>query len=109
MPTIDEIQHILHLRELNSFIGLREDLHFDAKSIAYDLGTSVGRWDLAKDASAMANAEGGFIIVGLNSEPIPEEQTDRVTQVALLPQANFNVPQIEGVLTDHPMGRSESN
>jgi|SoiMethySBSTD1v2_1073268.scaffolds.fasta_scaffold360489_3 hypothetical protein len=33
----------------------------------YDLGTPSGRIELAKDVSGFANAEGGYLIVGLPS------------------------------------------
>jgi hypothetical protein len=37
--------------------------------------------ELAKDVSAMANAEGGALVVGLQTEPLAGERTDRVSAV----------------------------
>ncbi|SRR6266849_6433318 len=101
MSTIDDIQQILANRQFSSFVGRKEDLWFDAKSDAHDLNSSTGRWELAKDVSAFSNAEGGFIVVGLTTEPVPEEQTDKVSALTLLQEASFNITQIQGVLRDH--------
>lgn len=102
MSTIDDIQQIVATRQLASFIDRKEDAWFEAKSAAaYDLNSPAGRWELAKDVSAFANANGGFIVVGLNTERVPEEQTDKVIALDLLPQASFVVAQIQGVLREY--------
>ena len=102
MPTIEAITALLDARDLAAFIGQKEDRWFDAKrSPAYDVTTPMGRFELAKDVSSFLNAEGGHIIVGLTTEDVPEEQTERVNGLELLAQASFNVAGIEGVLRDY--------
>src|SRR5207249_6955457 len=83
------------------FVGLREDLYFEAKSAPYELASPDGRWELAKDVSALANAEGGFIVIGLATAPVPDEHTDSVTQLALLPETEFNILHVEGIIREY--------
>lgn len=102
MSTITDIQEILAARNLAAFVGRPEDTWFDAKAAAgYDLNTAAGRWELAKDISSFANAEGGFVIVGLTTEKRPEIQPDCVGALDLMPMAAFNAGHIVGVLGDH--------
>src|SRR5262245_4820938 len=102
MPTIETIAAILTQRSLADFRGIKEDQWFDAKkSPAYDLLTPAGRFELAKDVSSFANAEGGFIIIGLTTIEVPEEQTERVVDLDLLTETSLNVPAIQGVLAGH--------
>jgi len=102
MPTIDEIAALLATRNLAGFVGLKEDQWFDAKvPPGYDLGTEAGRFELAKDVSSFANAEGGHLIIGLTTADVPGEQTEQVNGVDLLAEAAFNVGAIQGVLNEY--------
>src|SRR5262245_1703642 len=87
MPTIETVAAILAERNLAALQGLREDQWFDAKRApAYDLMTSAGRFELAKDVSSFANAEGGHIVIGLTTAVVPDEQTEQVNGLELLPR-----------------------
>jgi predicted HTH transcriptional regulator len=55
----------------DSLIGTAESLWLEAKSVLYDLNKPEDRYELAKDVSAFANAEGGFLLIGFE-----EDQTD---------------------------------
>lgn len=102
MPTIDALAAILTARNLAALQGLKEDQWFDAKRApGYDLATPAGRFELAKDVSSFANAEGGHIIVGLTTAVVPEEQTEQVNGLELLPQAAFNIGTIDGLLGEY--------
>lgn len=102
MSTIEEVQKLLTDRKLIEFVGRKEDLWFETKSgAAYDLNTPAGRWELAKDVSSLANSEGGYLIVGLKTNPIPEEQTDQVAELDLIAEASFPAGQVSGVLKEY--------
>ncbi len=102
MPTIDETAQLLADRNLAGFVGLREGQWFDAKRAAgYNLATEAGRFELAKDVSSFANAEGGYIIIGLTTADVPEEQTEQVNGLDLLPGAEFPGAAIQGVLNEY--------
>lgn len=101
MATIDEIQEILKSRNLAAIVGRKEDLWFDAKSGHYDLDSPIGRFELAKDASAFANAEGGFIVIGLQTKSVAQEKTEEVSGLELLAEPAFNQRKVSGVLREY--------
>lgn len=102
MPAIDAVAQLLATRNLAGFVGLKEDQWFDAKRApGYDLGTSAGRFELAKDVSSFANADGGHIIVGLTTSDVPDEQTEEVNGLELIVEGAFNVGAIQGVLNEY--------
>ena len=102
MPAIDAIAALLAAGDLAAFQGIKEDQWFDAKQPpGYDLTFPAGRFELAKDVSSFANADGGHIIVGLTTAVVPEEQTEQVNGLALMPAAAFNVGSIQGVLNEY--------
>src|SRR5690349_10757351 len=96
------IRSILEGGNFDSFVGLLEDLHFEAKnSTPYDLDTEKGRYELAKDVSALANSEGGYIVIGLHDERLTDQRTDRVRALDLFAEATLSVTQILGVIKDY--------
>jgi predicted HTH transcriptional regulator len=102
MPPIQTIASILNRRTLSDLQGVREDQWFDAKQPpGYDLTTPAGRFELAKDVSSFANAEGGHIVIGLTTSQIPEEQTEEVNGLALVHQGALNIAAIEGVIAEY--------
>ena len=89
------IQEILSSRAFDRFKGLREDSYFEAKGKApYDLDSAEGRYELAKDVTAFANNEGGHLVIGLQHRRLPNENTDEVQDLDLLPRAAFPDAQI---------------
>jgi hypothetical protein len=55
---------------LGELVGLEEAVDFEAKSELYDLDTPGGRYELAKDVSAFANASGGCLVIVY---PVPSD------------------------------------
>ncbi len=96
------IREILTSRDFERFKGLREDAFFEAKGkISYDLESAEGRYESAKDVAAFANSEGSHIVLGLESRKLPNENTDEVQDLDLLPQTAFPVAQMGGVLKEY--------
>src|SRR5262245_55188883 len=106
MSTRDFISDVLQQRHFSAFIGLKEDLWFEAKERHdFDLaGNANHRFELAKDVSAIANADGGFLLIGLRTESVLEEKTDRVSELALITVDQFDHNQFFGIIKDfvHP-------
>ncbi len=83
-------------------MGCKEDQWFDAKRApGYDLNNASGRFELAKDVSSFANAEGGYLIIGLSTSARDAEQTEAVAELDLFPEAEFNAGAIRGVLREY--------
>jgi len=63
------ISNILDEGNLSKLIGLKEDLWFEIKGKnPYDFNSPDDRYELAKDVTALANAEGGYLIIGLEHD-----------------------------------------
>ena len=102
MQILSDIRAILTTRTLDSFIGLKESLWFDAKrSPGYDLATPNGRIELAKDVSGFANAKGGYLVVGLETQPLVDQPTEEVSGLNLVAQTEFNARKFEGIIKEH--------
>lgn len=84
-------------------IGLKENEYFEAKnSESYDLtNNEKSRIELAKDVSAFANSQGGFLVLGLNQKQVLEEQTDVVESLDLIDKSKFNSFQYQGIIKDY--------
>lgn len=96
------IKSILESGEFDSFIGLLEDLHFEAKnSTPYDLDTEKDRYELAKDASSLANSEGGYLVIGLHDEPLRDQRTGRVRALDLFEESALSVARLLGVIKEY--------
>ena len=101
MP-LDTIAAILRNGSLDSLIGAKEDLWFEAKlATGYDLATARGRFELAKDVSAFGNSDGGYLIVGLRTRRLLVENTDEVTDLDLRPRTEMPVERYSGVIRDY--------
>ncbi len=100
--SLEKIKEILESRQLSDFVGFKEDIYFEAKGkIAYDLDSAKGRYELAKDVSALANAEGGYLIIGLETVPLFKENTDRVKALDLLLEREFDSQKYKGILNEN--------
>jgi hypothetical protein len=100
--SFESIKIILENRQFAALIGLDEDTWLEAKGKnPYDFATPAGRYELAKDITAFANAEGGILLVGLTTTPAAETKTERITAHELCPQAEFDSAQYLGIIKEH--------
>lgn len=79
-------------------IGLEESTTFDAKSEPYRLDDPKSRWELAKDVSAMANAEGGILLVGAKTKRLENTFVEQVDEIRPVPMRFVNEEQLRGAL-----------
>jgi hypothetical protein len=83
MPKIiklDEIFSILECGDFNQLIGGLEDEHLECKREPYRLKIISEKMELAKDISALANADGGIILIGVTTKKDPTLTTGDVIQ-----------------------------
>ena len=100
------IEQLFESHELTARVGRPETQTFEAKGASpYDLDTASGRYELAKDVSAIANAEGGFLVVGLTTEKSAIEALDKVSALDLIAEAAFPADQIGGLLREYVVPR----
>jgi hypothetical protein len=99
--SFDDIKLRLQNPSLSSLIGLAEDLWFDAKQENYDLASASAQYELAKDVSSFANSEGGFLVVGLETDQDQNENIERVSRLNLFARESFNISRYEGMIVEY--------
>jgi predicted HTH transcriptional regulator len=72
--TVPEVVAILQSGDFTRLFGCLEDDHLECKSAPYNLGQERERMELAKDVSALANTDGGIILLGVQTEQEPAYQ-----------------------------------
>lgn len=61
--TLAEVAAILQSGDFTRLLGGLEDDHLECKSAPYNLDQEREKMELAKDVSALANADGGIILI----------------------------------------------
>ncbi len=70
------------------------------KSEPYRLQDDREKVELAKDASALANTSGGYIILGIKTKKLPDFNADIAFELRPIPRVQFVLEQYESVLRD---------
>ncbi|NOT96228.1 MAG: ATP-binding protein, partial [Nitrospira sp.] len=65
--SLEDVQQILESGEFDSLIGTQEDDHLECKGEPYQLDINHAKLEFAKDVSALANAKGGIILIGVRT------------------------------------------
>ncbi len=79
-----ELLTLLDGGDLDQLVGVREDLEVEFKRQPYQLDQESEKFELAKDVSALANAAGGAIVIGVQTERSQESPTDEAARLRLL-------------------------
>jgi hypothetical protein len=96
-----EVLVVLESGDFDEFVGALEALEVEFKGEPYRVDDRDSqKFELAKDVSAFANAFGGVIIIGAQTEREDEVAVDVVTQLRLLRQGLVNEQQYEGIVGD---------
>jgi hypothetical protein len=96
-----EALEILGSGDFEQFVGAQETLEVEFKGEPYRVADRDSqKFELAKDVSAFANAAGGVIIIGAQTERDNEVAVDVVTQLRLLSQGHVDAQQYEGIVAD---------
>jgi hypothetical protein len=101
---VEEIRKILHDGSFELLIGAPETQILECKSIPYVLAVLHQKQELAKDVSGLANADGGFILLGVHTQPNVARAQDEVLEIKPFVEHLFNPKQYEDVLKEwlHP-------
>lgn len=95
----DETHRLLSSGDLEALKGAYEHEAFDAKQTPYVLTADTGKYELAKDVTAFANADGGVIVMGFKTDrPDPAHSLDTVVSVHPFPAAMLQPDQYYDVL-----------
>jgi len=79
--TLERLESIIQSGDFISLLGEPESGIFDCKSEIYPLGDDLSKYELAKDVSSFANANGGYILVGVKTAKSEKRHSDEVTDI----------------------------
>lgn len=89
----EELNKIAGAADFERLIGQIENIYFDCKRQPYLVENDKGKREIAKDVSAFANAKGGFIFVGIETEAGEGYLGDKVVRIRALSSAQVNTQQ----------------
>lgn len=95
---VGDIAAALAAGDFDKFIGEVENDVFDAKGQPYDVNTDTGKRELAKDASAFANGQGGYLLIGLRTKPSLVRYADEVVAIRAFDQQLVDPTQLQNIL-----------
>ena len=95
-----EVSAILESGQFATLLGGMEDEHFECKSAPYQLQQEREKMELAKDVSALANADGGFILIGVQTEEEPTYHGDIIRCVGCFARDRVDFTQYQNVISD---------
>jgi hypothetical protein len=83
-----------------ALLGTVESDWIEFKSAPYHLESLRQKWELAKDALALANAEGGLLVIGVATEPATDQPGDRASEVTPVHRESVSVERYLDVLAE---------
>jgi len=97
---VDQVRAILESGDFSPLIGRFEDQHIECKGQPYRLESEEQKLELAKDVSALANADGGLILIGVAATRDPAHGQDQITAVRPFELARFDQDRYQKVIGD---------
>ena len=90
----DEVLALLGAGRANELIGLRESAQVEFKLVPYRLEEEHQKFELSKDTSALANALGGVVILGVRTERDETHPWDTAVEIRSFPANVINAQQL---------------
>jgi hypothetical protein len=86
--------------QFERIVGVEESSHIEFKGEPYRLQVLYGRHELAKDVTALANAHGGVIIVGVRTKKHEVHPVDVASEIREIPSNRIDVQQHYNILSE---------
>jgi hypothetical protein len=83
---VQDALRLLDARAFDGFIGARESQTVEFKREPYRLAHENQKFELAKDVAALANGQGGVLLIGLATRRESETPLDIVASVQTIPR-----------------------
>lgn len=98
--SVAEALSVLESGEFSRFEGVIEDAQIEFKGSPYQLELEISKHELAKDVSALANAQGGLILVGFRTDKDQSTAAEFVGACREFPLSSVDVERYRKVLED---------
>jgi hypothetical protein len=94
----EAIAALLRAANFEDLVGLVEDDRFEAKSQPYSLDTEVGCFEFAKDIAGFAEAFGGLILIGCETERSTAHREDEIKRPRPVDLSLVDVEQYHSII-----------
>jgi hypothetical protein len=98
--SILEVAEILSTGNFRRFLSTIEHEHVECKRAPYQLREQLQKIELAKDVSALANARGGYLLLGIDTERNTTHQGDEITKLCCFEQNMVDLDQYRKILDE---------
>src|SRR5580700_8508715 len=95
-----EVIAILESGDFDQLIGGLENEHLECKGKPYRLEQEIEKMELAKDISALANADGGVILIGVTTAKDPTVAGDVIRRCGCFAEGFLDFNKYENVISD---------
>jgi len=101
---ISELLETISRADFKALVGQIENDWFDCKGQPYQIDSDAGKRELAKDTSSFANADGGFVFVGIKTKRSIAHLGDEIEELRPFLQTLVNTTQYRDVIRSwvHP-------
>lgn len=101
-PDVDrhQVLVILDAGDFEPLVGVREDLEIEFKGQPYQLNSESEKFELAKDICAMANAAGGVIVIGVQTERREESPLDEAVRIRVFARGLVDEERYVAIATE---------
>lgn len=94
---VDEVLSILRSGGFDALIGGLEDEHLECKGAPYRFADDAEKMEFAKDISALANANGGIILLGVTTERDLTFLGDAIRSFGCFEQSRVDIAQYHNI------------
>lgn len=96
----ETLRAIIANGEFDKLIGEIENDFFDCKGSLYIFDDAKGKYEFVKDITSFANAKGGFILIGIETDKNPTHLGDEVTRIRPFEQKRINIQQYLDIIRE---------
>ena len=100
MLTREKTEAIVEAGNWLGLVGEIESDFLECKGTPYDLANESHRLELAKDVSALANAEGGLLLLGISTKKSATLAFDEIAELKAFPSSIFSRQQYLDVIAE---------
>lgn len=83
--SFQDLETIIENADFDKLIDSFEGEHLDCKSGIYKLTNDKEKLEFVKDVSSFANSDGGYILLGPQTEKVPTHPVDVIKSISYLP------------------------
>lgn len=98
--SLEELKAIIEIGDFEALVNRIENEFFECKRGIYLLEEDSGKRALAKDVTSFANLDGGYILIGPQTERNEKHLGDEIQSISYLQEGQINLKQYYDIIRD---------